>query len=99
MEQNFIDKPFNSFSFKGVTPFQTKFKTPIKKHNKSLHQQSLLLNDTNVTSDDDEHILTRIPKILSPPTTRYTNEKNHFPQYLNQNSTQHQRQYQNLPLL
>ena len=57
-----IVKPLNSFSFNAVTPFQTKFKTPIKKHNKSLHQQSLLLNDTNVTSDDEDHIYTRIPK-------------------------------------
>ena len=52
----------NSFSFKSVPPLQTKFKTPIKKHNISLHQQSLLLNDTDITSDDEEHIYTRIPK-------------------------------------
>ena len=30
----------NSFSFKTITPFQTKFKTPIKNNNKSFHQQS-----------------------------------------------------------
>ena len=29
------------------------------------HQQSLLLNDTDVTSDDDDHIYTRIPKTNS----------------------------------
>ena len=52
----------NSFSFHAITPFQTKFKAPTKKHNKSLHQQSLLLNDTDVTSDDEDHIYTRIPK-------------------------------------
>ena len=57
-----IVKPLNSFSFKAVTPFYTKFKTPIKKHKKPLHQQSLLINDTDVTSDDEEHIYTRIPK-------------------------------------
>ena len=51
-----------SFSFKFITPFQTKFKTPIKKNNKTLHQQSLLLNDTDITSDDEDHIHTRIPK-------------------------------------
>ena len=45
-------KPLNSFSFKSVIPFQTKFKTPVKKNNKSLHLQSLLLNDTDITSDD-----------------------------------------------
>ena len=48
-----IVKPLQSFSFKSVTPFQTKFKTPTKKNNKTLHQQSLLLNDTDVTSDDE----------------------------------------------
>ena len=58
-------KRLNSFSFKAVTPFQTKFKTPIKKHDDSLHQQSLLLNDIDVTNDDDEHIYTRIPKNTS----------------------------------
>ena len=49
-------KHLHSFSFKSVTPFQTKFKTPFKKNNKTLHQQSLLLNDTDITSDDDDHI-------------------------------------------
>ena len=57
-----IIKPLNSFSFKAVTPFQTKFETPVKKNNKSLHQQSFLLNDTDITSDDEEHIYTRTPK-------------------------------------
>ena len=52
----FIVKPLHSFTFKSVTPFQTKFKTPVKKNNKSLHQQSLLLNDTDITSDDGEHL-------------------------------------------
>ena len=33
-----VVKPLHSFSFKSVTPFQTKFKTPIKKNNKTLHQ-------------------------------------------------------------
>ena len=57
-----VVKPLQSFSFKSVTPFQTKFKSPIKKNNKTLHQQSLLLNDTDVTSDDEDHIYSRIPK-------------------------------------
>ena len=60
-----VVKPLQSFSFKSITPFQTKFKTPIKKNNKTLHQQSLLLNDTDVTSDDEDHIYTRIPKFDS----------------------------------
>ena len=59
---NIIVKPLQSFSFKSVTPFQTNFKTPIKKNNKTLHQQSLLLNDTDITSDDEVHIYTKIPK-------------------------------------
>ena len=59
-----IVKPLQSISFKSITPFQTKFKTPIKKNNKTLHQQSLLLNDTDITSDGEDHIYiyTRIPK-------------------------------------
>ena len=57
-----IVKPLNSFSYKSVTPFQTKYKTPIKKNKKSLHQHSLLLNDTDITSDDEGHIYTRTPK-------------------------------------
>ena len=51
-----VVKPLQSFSFKSITPFQTKLKTPIKKNNKTLHQLSLLLNDTDVTSDDEDHI-------------------------------------------
>ena len=57
-----VVKPLQSFSFIPTTLFQTKFKTPIKKNNKTLHQQSLLLNDTDITSDDEDHIYTRIPK-------------------------------------
>ena len=67
-----IIKPLQSFSFKSVTPFQTKFKTPIKKNKKTLHQQSLLLNDTDVTSDDEDHIYTRIPKSETPFSTDTT---------------------------
>ena len=57
-----VVKPSQSFSFKSITLFQTKFKTPIKKNNKTLHQQPLLLNDTDITSDDEDHIYTRFPK-------------------------------------
>ena len=67
----------NSFSFNAITPFQTKFKAPVKKHNKSLHQQSLLLNDTDVTSDDEDHIYTRISKhnpSFSPDETLHEQE-------------------------
>ena len=61
-----VVKLLHTFSFKSVTPFQTKFKTPIKKNNKTLHQQSILLNDTDITSDDEDHIYTRIPNMIPP---------------------------------
>ena len=67
-----VVKPLHSFSFQSVTPFQTKFKTPIKKNNKSFHQQSPILNDTDITSDDDDHINTRIPKSDSSFSTDTT---------------------------
>ena len=57
-----VVKLLQSISFKSITHFQTKFKTPIKTKIKTLHQQSLLLNDTDITSDDEDHIYTRIPK-------------------------------------
>ena len=72
-----IVKPLNSFSFNAITPFQTKFKAPVKKHNTSLHQQSLLPNDTDVTSDDEDRIYTRIPKdnsSFSPDETLHEQE-------------------------
>ena len=34
----------------------------MKKNNGTFHQQSLLLNDTDITSDDEDHIYTSIPK-------------------------------------
>ena len=49
---DYVVKHLNSFPFKSVTLFQTKFITPTKKNNKSLHKQSLLLNDNDITSDD-----------------------------------------------
>ena len=74
---NIVVKPLHPFSFKSVTPFQTKFKTPIKKNNKTLHQQSLLLSDTDITSDDKDHIYTRIPKNDSPFSTDTTLQENY----------------------
>ena len=74
-----VVKPLHSFLFKSVTPFQAKFKTPIKKNNKTLHQQSLLLNDTDITSDDEDHIYIRIPKNDSSFSTDKTlQEKEHY---------------------
>ena len=74
-----VVKPLNSFSFKSITPFQTNFKIPVKKNNKSIHQQSLLLNDTDITSDDEDHIYTRIPKLNSVLTTDNTLQTETFP--------------------
>ena len=72
-----IVKPLHSFSFKSVTPFKTKFKTPIKKNNKTLHQQSLLLNDNNITINDEDHIYTRIPQYDSSFSTDTTIQENY----------------------
>ena len=72
-----VVKPLHSFTFKSVTPFQTKFKTPIKKNNKTVHQQSLLFNDTDITSDDEDHIYTRIPKYDSSFSTDTTLQENY----------------------
>ena len=86
--KDIIVKLLNSFSFKSVTLFQTKFKTSIKTNNKSVHQQSLLLNDTDITSFDEEHIYTRIPKqdssftsdnTLQDKTKTYSNIKSPIP--------------------
>ena len=67
-----IVKSLNSFLFKSVTPLQTKFETLVEKNIKSLHQQPLLLNDTDITSDDEEHINTRTSKQVSYSTTDKT---------------------------
>ena len=58
-------KLLGSCSFKLMIPFRIKLKTPAKKQTKSLHQQSLLINATDVTSDDDDHIYTLIPRSVT----------------------------------
>ena len=47
-------KPLESFSFKSIVPFESKFKRPTKNQTKSLLQKSTILNDTDILSDDDE---------------------------------------------
>ena len=47
-------KPLNSFSFQSIVPFESKYKRPTKNQTKSLLQQSTILNDTDILSDDDE---------------------------------------------
>ena len=57
-----IVKPSDSFSLKAIVPFQNKYKNSSKKKKKSVLQQSPLLNDTDILSDDEtDHIYTRIP--------------------------------------
>ena len=68
-----IVKPLDSFFFKYIIPFQNKCKTPARKHNKCFNQQSLHLNDTDVTSDDDDHIHTGIPKSVTFSSNDQTN--------------------------
>ena len=46
--------PLDSFSFKSIVPFESKYKGPTKNHTKSLLQQSTILNETDILSDEDE---------------------------------------------
>ena len=47
-------KPLDSFSFQSIVPFESKYKRPTKNKAKSLLQQSTVLNDTDILSDEDE---------------------------------------------
>ena len=47
-------KPLDSLSFKSIVPFESKYKRPTKNQTKSLLQQSTILNNTDILSDDDE---------------------------------------------
>ena len=47
-------KPLDSFSFQYIVPFESKYKKPTTTQTKSLLQQSTILNDTDILSDDDE---------------------------------------------
>ena len=51
--EDVIVKPLDSFSFKAVKLFQQQYKPPVKKNNKTLLQQSTVLNDTDITDFDD----------------------------------------------
>ena len=72
---DFFVIPLNFKLFKSITPFQTRCRASVKTNNKSLHQQSLLLNDTDITSEDQEHIYTRIPKQHSSFTSDKTSHE------------------------
>ena len=47
-------KPLDSFSFKFIVPFESKYRRPTKTKTKSLLQQSTILHDTDILSDEDE---------------------------------------------
>ena len=47
-------KPLDSFSFQSIVPFESKYKRPTKNQAKSLLQQSTIVNDTDILSDEDE---------------------------------------------
>ena len=47
-------KPLDSFSFQSIVPFESKYNRRTKNQTKSLLQQSTILNDTDILSDEDE---------------------------------------------
>ena len=47
-------KPLDSFSFPSIVPIESKYKRPTRNQAKSLLQQSTILNDTDILSDEDE---------------------------------------------
>ena len=47
-------EPLHSFSFQSIVPFESKYKRSTKNQKKSLLQQSTILNDTDIRSDEDE---------------------------------------------
>ena len=55
-------KPLDLFSFKYIVPFESKYKRPTKNQTKSLLQQSTILNDTDIFSDEDEPNLSQNTK-------------------------------------
>ena len=47
-------KTLDSFSFQSIVPFESKYNRPRKNKAKSLLQQSTILDDTDILSDEDE---------------------------------------------
>ena len=47
-------KLLDSFSFQSIVPFESKYKRPTKNQAKSLLQQSTILNDADIISDEEE---------------------------------------------
>ena len=52
--ENIHIKPLDSVSFQSIVPFESKYKRPTKNQAKSFLQQSTILNDTDILSDEDE---------------------------------------------
>ena len=55
-------KHLDSFSFQSIVPFESKYKRPTKNQAKALLQQSTILNDTVILSDEDEPNLSQNTK-------------------------------------
>ena len=55
-------KPLDSFSFKSMVPFESKYKRPTENQAKSLLQQSTILNDFDILCDEDEPNLSQNTK-------------------------------------
>ena len=52
--EDFHIKPVDSISFQSIVPLESKYKRPTKNQAKSLSQQSTILNDTDILSDECE---------------------------------------------
>ena len=83
-ENDVIVKPLTSFSFKCVTSFQTKFKAPIKKNNKSLNIKTPLSTTTPhesataINIQPHSHPTTHCSQIKPFHDTSFFNYKNYF---------------------
>ena len=58
-------KPLDSISFQSIVPFESKYKRLTKTQTKSLLQQSTILNETDLRSDDGEPNQSQIVKNLN----------------------------------
>ena len=61
-------KPLDSFSFKSIVPFQSKYKRPTKNQTKSFSHQSTIPNDTDILSEEDESNLSQNTKTQTTNT-------------------------------
>ena len=59
-----------SFYFESIVPFESKYKRPTKNKTKSLLQQSTILNDTDILSDEDETNHSQDPKDQNTTTLK-----------------------------